>query len=112
MFPFGRYVTGNNSDTLLLPSSLPFSSVGGSAFGNEPSTFGALLGFFSFGGEELGGSNAAASRHACLVHNQRTNFPALFTIGISPGFHVTEYSEKTRTEVVVFFFAAQFTDDL
>jgi hypothetical protein len=110
-FPFGSYLTGNNSDTLLLPLGLPFASVGGSAFGNEPSTFGALLGFFRFGGEESGGTNAAAGRQACLVHNQRTNFPALFTIGISSGFHVTEYSEKTRTEVVVFF-APQFTNDL
>jgi hypothetical protein len=85
----------------MLPAGLPFSSVGGSSFGNEPSTFGALLGFFSFGGQDLVDSEAASGRQACLVHNQRTNFPALFTIGISSGFYVTEYSAKSRTEVSV-----------
>jgi hypothetical protein len=100
-FPFRSYVTGNNSETLMLPAGLPFASVGGSSFGNEPNTFAALLGFFSFGGEDLVGSEAASGRQACLVHNQRTNFPALFTIGISSGFYVTEYSSKSRTEVSV-----------
>jgi hypothetical protein len=100
-FPLRSYVTGNNSEALMLPAGLPFASVGGSSFGNEPSTFGALLGFFSFGGEESVDSMAASGRQACLVHNQRTNFPALFTIGISSGFYVTEYSAKSRTEVSV-----------
>jgi hypothetical protein len=89
-----RYVTGNNSDTLPLQPGVPFTSVSGSGFGNEPSTFGVLFGVFGFDKEALGGASVA-----CLVHNQRTNFPALFTLALASGFSVAEFSEKTRTEV-------------
>jgi hypothetical protein len=95
----GRYVTGNNSDVLPLPSDLPFTSVGGSAFGNEPSTFGALFGFFSFESDASEGPASASGRQACIVHNQRTNFPALFTLNIAHGFSVAEYSETSRSQV-------------
>jgi hypothetical protein len=89
-----RYVTGNNSDALPLPPGMPFTSVGGSGFGNEPSTFGVLFGVFGFDKGASGGTSVA-----CLVHNQRTNFPALFTLELASGFSVAEFSEKTRTEV-------------
>ena len=95
----GRYVTGNNSDVLPLPSDLPFTSVGGSAFGNEPSTFGVLFGVFSFESDAREGLVPASGRQACIVHNQRTNFPALFTLNIAHGFSVAEYSETSRSEV-------------
>ena len=87
-------MTGNNTEVLLLPAAVPFTSVSGSAFGNEPSTFGVLFGVFSFDDE-----GSSSGRQACLVHNQRTNFPALFTLGLASGFTVTEFSEKSRAEV-------------
>ena len=87
-------MTGNNSDVLPLPPGMPFTSVGGSGFGNEPSTFGVLFGVFGFEKEAAGAASVA-----CLVHNQRTNFPALFTLELASGFSVAEFSEKTRTQV-------------